>query len=459
MLPSLLGFILLPLYSRYLSTGEYGIVAAMGIFSTVVAAVSTLALDRAAMRFYFDSSNQSVQKENMGTFFLGSLSSATMFFAILIIAAPLVEKIYPDIEFFPYYFSALLTVTIGVCGNFVLAYYRISEKSGSYLGMISLTVMLQLVFTYYFIVVEEMGALGQLLSLLTTTILLLPIYLIVAYRNFLFNFNWAIFKQGLSFSWPLIPTLIVAWILNWSDGIFIAHHTSLGDVGIYAMGYKISMLLLIVSGAFATAYSPVFFKKANQENQFEAKASIYLTIQIASKVFIFIGFITALFSLDLIKFFLDEKYLESYKIVRIVVWAHVFSAIMGISSNLYYQQTKRNKLQLAVVSFSAILSLILNYIFVPLFGIYGAAFVSVFAMLVLTLMHYHFSKKCYFVEIHWSKLFAWILVAILMVLIAQLTIEKSIYSFQLKTALVLLIIILTLRSSSIRKLISSLRLS
>ncbi len=437
MLPSLLGFLLLPLYSKYLTPAEYGIVAAMGVLSSVIAAVSTLALDRAAMRFYFDSDDLQSRKENMGTFFLGSIGSALIFFIILIALKPFLEQLYPDIAFYPYYFSTIITVTAGVCGNFVLSYFRVAEKALSFLVMIILTVILQLVLTYYFIVVQNMGAEGQILSMLISTMMLLPVYLKVAYRDFSFKFNWELIKKGFSFSWPLIPTMVVAWILNWSDGIFIANYASMNDVGVYAMGYKISMLIFVVSGSFSTAYSPIFFTKANQQDQVNARESIYSIVYYASRVFICIGFILALFSFDIVRIFLDERYYESYKIIRIVLWAHVLSAIMGISSNLFYQQTKRNKLQLVVVSFAAGCSLILNYIFVPVFGIYGAAYVNVASMAVLTLMHYQFSRSCYFIDIHWHKLLLLIGCAISIVWCIQITVEESIYSFQIKLLLIL----------------------
>ena len=86
MLPSLLGFILLPLYSRYLTTSEFGVVAAMGVLSSVIAAFSTLALDRAATRFYFDSTDSLTKKKALGTFFLGSMGFAVFTFLILILS-------------------------------------------------------------------------------------------------------------------------------------------------------------------------------------------------------------------------------------------------------------------------------------------------------------------------------------------------------------------------------------
>jgi O-antigen/teichoic acid export membrane protein len=119
---------------------------------------------------------------------------------------------------------------------------------------------------------------------------------------------------------------------------------------------------------------------------------------------------------------------------------------MGISSNLFYQHTTRTNLQLAVVSFAAGCSLILNYMFVPIFGIYGAAYVNVASMAVLTLMHYQFSRSCYFIDIHWNKLLLLIGCAIFIIWFIQITIEVNIYSLQIKLLFMLIALILAIIS-------------
>ena len=144
LLPPLLSFLLLPIYSRNLSTSEFGIVAAMGVLGSVITAVSTLALDRAATRFYFDSADQDIKRRTLGTFFIASVGLAAATFLLLMAGKPVLGRAYPEIAFYPYYLLSIVTVTVGVIGNFVLSYFRVAERPRSYLTMIGLTVMLQL---------------------------------------------------------------------------------------------------------------------------------------------------------------------------------------------------------------------------------------------------------------------------------------------------------------------------
>ncbi len=450
MLPALLGFVLLPFYSKFLSTSEYGIIAAMGVLSGVLAVFSNLALDRAAFRFYFDSSVPAVRQKLLGTFFFGSIGVAVLIFCLLLLGKPLLTQAYPDIAFYPYYFFTILTISLSVIESFVMGYFRIAEKPHDYLLMIFLQLCLQGGLIFYFVLIKEQGAFGQILALLTAVLTLLPVYLVIAYKNFSLSFNWGLFKEGVAFSWPFIPTLLIAWVLNWSDSVFIAHFLSMNEVGLYAMAYKISMVFFMLTGAFALAYQPVFFRKANQADQEEARFSIYSIIHAASRAFILIAFLLALFSRDIVALLLDNKYQNIYILIRIIVLAHIFSAIMGISSNLYYLQSKRSKLQLVVVMAAAAINLLLNYLLVPHFGISGAAWATVISIMSLAAIHYHFAKRCYFIPIFWGRLCLLIALSTVVVLFFQYFLEGLWIALPLKIIFCLVLVNFMLKSESLR---------
>jgi O-antigen/teichoic acid export membrane protein len=457
MLPTLLGFIFLPLYSKYLTTAEFGIIAAMGVLSSVISVFSNLALDRAASRFYFDSNDQIKRKIVLSTFFLGSFGVAIASFLILILAKPLLIMAYPEINFYPYYFLTIITVSFSVCENFIMGYFLMAEKPRWYLTMTFLKVCLQASLIYTFVLINKEGALGQIHALLFATFALLPIYLGVAYKNFGLTFSWKLFKEGVSFSWPFIPTLIIAWILNWSDSVFIANYCTMSEVGLYAMAYRVSMAFFIVTGAFSIAYQPVFFRKANDADQKYAKQSIYSIIHIASRAFIVCGFLLALFSEDIVRLFLNEKYREIHLVIRVILLSHILVAIMGISSNLYYLQSKRSKLQLVVVSTSAVVNIILNYMLVPIYGIYGAAFATVLSVVILTIMHYSYSRTCYFINIYWWKLSVLIGISALTILLFQKFVEGLWISLPLKLMFMFVLGLVLLKNRGFRNSVRDFR--
>lgn len=456
-LPSILGFVLLPLYSRHLSTSEYGVIAAMGVLSSVISVFANLSLDRAAFRFYFDSADREQRRRVLGTFFIGSIGVSILVLAALLLARPWLVMSYPDIDFYPYYFLTILTVVFNVCEGYVMGYLRISEQPRPYFLMMLVTVLLQAAFILYFVMVEGQGALGQIRALLLSALVLLPVYLRMAYQNFTTAFDWTLFKQGASFSWPFIPTLLIAWVLNWSDSAFIANYGSMSEVGLYAMAYKISMVFFLVTSAFSIAYQPVFFRKAEQADQVAAKKDLYAIIHVASRAFIVCGLLLALFSEDIARLLLDAQYKDIPRVIRIILLSHILSAIMGISSNLYYLQSKRSQLQLAVVSASAMVNVLLNYLLVPTHGMHGAAFATVLSMVFLTITHYTCARRCYFIEIFWWKLAMLIGASAATVWLFQEFVEGLWFSLPVKILFVAVLFIAMSRNEGVREAIRNFR--
>lgn len=449
-LPALTSLVLLPIYSRYLSTSEFGVIAAMGVLGNMIAIFSGLALDRASLRFYFDSVDLLNRRKIVGTFFIGSIGSAVILFCVLLIFQPLIVLTYPKIEFYPYYLLTLATVTVGTCNSFVISYLRITERTLSYLGTVLMTTVTQAALIFYFVVVEGKGALGQIIAMFISALSTLPVYATIAYRNFTFEIDLKLLKRGLQFSWPIIPTLLTAFVLNWSDSMFIAHYRSMSEVGLYAMAYKISMTFFLITGAVSTAYLPVFFRKANDSNQERGKSEIYDTIYVASRLFIVFAFLLALFSKEIVQILLNDRYKDTYFLVRILLLSHILSAIMGISSNLYYLQSKRSFLELKVIGASATVNLALNYLLVPRFGLHGAALATVLSMAILTIMHYSYSKTCYFIEIGWRRLIGWIGISCVIVFIFQILLESTAYSLYTKILFVVLLFLLAVRNGGLK---------
>ncbi|MDZ7672401.1 MAG: oligosaccharide flippase family protein [Halanaerobiales bacterium] len=91
-----------------------------------------------------------------------------------------------------------------------------------------------------------------------SSLIFIPIYLYIIFKNIKFKFNYFMLKESLLFSLPLIPSLLSAWVINLSDRIFIERFFSMSDVGIYSLGYKLGGIVLIISAAFQKAYSPLF---------------------------------------------------------------------------------------------------------------------------------------------------------------------------------------------------------
>ncbi len=410
-IPQIANFFLLPIYTAYLTTADYGIVQSMQVLTTILAIFFTLAVDRSVYRLYFDYKTDEDKKTYLSTIVISLFAISVLILASLFVFNNLVSQIYSTIDFYPYYSFAILTSFFSIYSIIPKIYYQINEKAVHFISLSLLQFVANTGFVLYFVVFAKAGASGWLQGLMLGNLITLPVFIYIAIKAINFKFNFEYLKNSLKYSLPMIPSLLSAWILNLSDRIFVEHYFSMSEVGIYSLGYRIAGLVLIVAGAFNMAYNPVFYRLASSDNQVEAKAKLskYSTTYIYALIFII--FMISFFARELMQLLFKPAYLEAYKIVYLISFAYLISQIAGLF-NLSIYQKKKTTVVMFIVLASAVVNIILNYLLIPVYGIYGAAYATILSFMIFAGVKYFYAKKYYHIKTKWLNIFAVVIIAI-----------------------------------------------
>lgn len=441
-LPKGASFFLLPLYTRHLTPADYGIVSSMNVLLVILTIFFTMAIERSIYRLYYDYKTEEDKKNYLGTVFITMFLNALCVLVFILIGKGLIAKIYTSIPFYPYYLYIIGTGFLSVFGIIPKIYYQVEQKAGKFI-LISLSEFIVLtVFIIYFIVFAGKGASGMLLAQLIKTIIFLPLFIFILSKTIKFTFKKEIMKESFVFSIPLVPMILSSWILNLSDRIFIERYFTLKDVGIYSIAYKMAEILLIFTTAFDKAYDPLFYKTANQVNQIKAKKNLYKYNKIFSIVLIIGALGICLFSREFI-FLLDAKYNSAFKLVPIIMIGILFAQVGGIFNRSIYQ-VKRTKLIMVLALGAAGMNIGLNWLFVPKFGSFGAAYATTISFMFFFIIKYYYSKKCYFILFAWKELGMYLLISVVIVSIFFFVSINIWLSIILKTVIMLCFIALIL---------------
>lgn len=409
--PQAAGFFLLPIYTRFLTPADYGIVSSMQVLNTILAVLFTLAVERSIYRLYWDYKTEKEKKDYLGSIVVALSGIATIVLALLFLFKGFVGLIYKSIPFYPFYVYAIVTAYFSVFARVPKIYLQLKQKAGTFVILSIMQFVANTAFILWFIVGLKAGAEGMLKGQMLGCGIMLPVFLFIGFKIINFTIKPEILKESLKFSLPMIPALLSAWVLNLSDRIFIERYFSLADVGIYSLGYKIAGLVLILSGAFYLAYNPVFYKSANSDDQIAAKKQLFFYNSTFVMVILLICFLISLFSKEAIVILLDARYAEAYKIVPIIALAYFISQAGGLMNLSIYQEKKTFAIMLISI-FGALLNIGLNFLLVPMLGAYGAAYATVLSFTGLTIIEYWYAKKCYFIDYDWGKIIKGLLVAI-----------------------------------------------
>ena len=139
---------------------------------------------------------------------------------------------------------------------------------------------------------------------------------------------------------------------------------------------------------------------------------------------LFLAFSIALFSKEVISILFSSNYQQAYQITIIISISYFISSSSGLLNLAIYQKKKTLKMMFFVL-ISAVLNIILNFIFIPKYGIFGAAFTTVITFIVFFILKYFFAKKHFYIPFKHKKIIPLIIYAICTVWFTE------IYSFNI----------------------------
>ena len=441
LLPKIGAFILLPIYLKYLSPTDYGIVTSLQVLNAVFIVVLTFSMPRALYRIYYDYSSKIEQKQLLGTVLITVLVLSVVSTGIFFLMHKQMQKIYISIPFYPYYAYAFAAVFFQALHVLPTIFLQIEGRAATF---IKLGLSLFLVKNFIILVSimrYSRGARGYLEAELIAAVIFLPIYYFVIHKEIILVWKRRMFLNVLKFSLPIIPSILSAWILNLSDRIFIERYFSAAEVGIYSLGYQIAGLVLIFSIAFKKAYDPYFYKIANTVDRKKAEEKLYKTNFVFVFTLLLLTFVLSLFAREGIALFLSADYYGSIQIIPVISLSYLMSQNSALLNVMMFQK-KKTLFVMYITLGSAVLNIFLNYILIPRLGITGAAYATLISFTVVFVASYFLAKKTFFIPYNWRKLIpAFVLMAGIYLGFTYAEIEDVTLSILLKILTVLILVL------------------
>lgn len=378
-------YLMIPLYTSVLTTEEYGEVDL--IFTTVSLLLPLLSLEisNALMRFLLDENYDN--NIIFSCCFIILIGGIGLFFCLL----PLFLEISIFSKYFVYFIMYYL---INLVNGFLQSMARGINLIKSY----SIAGILQTLFTVLFnillLVVIDWKITGYLLAYsiggVTSSIFLM----IAILKNIDFKIKKKfitkhIIKELLIYSIPLIPNSLLWWISNSSDKYILTMYRGVSDVGIYSVAYKIPTILTVLSSIFITAW------QISSVDNFGSDENKHFFRDVFQKYFYFTVILSMgilLFLKVLCKFMFINDFYIAWKIVPLLLLGFIYYN-MSIFLGSIYTAAKKTKMVMISTLIGAILNIILNFMFIPKTGMYGAAIATTISYIVIYLMRKKDSKK------------------------------------------------------------------
>ena len=391
-----IGFILLPIYTLFLTPQDYGITNLVNGFIHVATFIVAFSLYSAAIRFYADYKDD---KERLKTFY-GTITtfvliSGIIFFCLAMILREVIASwFFEGISFYPIIFITFLNLTFVSLRTMHQSILQ-GMQEGKKLTVINLTVLgITILLNLFFIAVLKLGAVGFLIAQLIVNIGYL-IFMIIDLKKhdlFAFNIDFKILREALKYAVPLMPHNLSTHIASFTSRIFINMNGTLVSVGLYSIAMQFGALIDTVQVAVNKAFQPWFYEMMNNNNAESRKEVVNLSNALLifySLIYMGIG----LFSQEVVILMINKRYLISWTVIPILVVGFSIKSIYYFYVNviMYYKQAARKLFISTMIGSFA--DIILAYLLVPLYGMYGAAIAFIFAKVIVVSIVVFISKR------------------------------------------------------------------
>jgi O-antigen/teichoic acid export membrane protein len=433
----IVGFLLLPVYTQYLSTREYGIKELVGLSTDIIGVLLATAISSAFYRFYFDYTAESDRMLVLSSSYIFLGIFGLFFVGLLSLGSPVMARyILDSSDLSTYFLIALASLWFQTINTIGLNYLRVTLRSIQYVVLSIFRLVLAIGLNIYFIIFLRMGVLGILISTLITSIVTTLVLNVPQLAKAGLRYSPSIVRDMLKFGLPMIPSQFGTLIVNLSDRFFLKGYCSIAEAGLYSLGYRFGILPgTFISEPFNQVWQPRRLEMYTQDNAEEVFGRIF------TYFLLFISFAAlgvAVLTRDILVIIADREFWSAYKIVPVIALANVIFTFhyhfnMGI---IIEKKTK----YLAYINVSnAALVLLLNFLLIPRYGMYGAAYATLIAYIYKAASTYFFSNrffKIHFEFVRMGKIF--LAAAGIFVLSQQIELGSVYAGLLVKTLLVLL---------------------
>lgn len=437
-LPKLVGFILLPLYTSHLNTSEFGILAILQALSQILIGILGFNIHTSMMRWFVIDKNLSYQKSIIFTALFSSFSIAVLMCIGLIPFSDNFSVLFFGNSNYKNYFTLLIiSSAIGIVNNIPLNILRFHEKAIKYIWVSVVKFAIILAFNFYFLTQTSYEIDGILIAEIIGGTVLIIQTISYTFKNINFIFNKNAFIEMFKYGFPLIFSTTSSLLLSFSDRFIIKYFLNDSSVGIYSLGNKIAGFInVFIIQSFQLGFLPIAFKKLHDSNskRFFIKVFTYFNL-----VLVFFALLLTLFSKEIVTTFASQKeYWNAYSVIPILSIAFVFRGAQYVIS-LAFHYTKQTSYNAYIIMFSALLNIVLNYVLIPFIGIIGAAWSFLISQFALLIISNYYAQKLYPLKYEYLKNFELLLILIFVFVLMQIiTIENYLASIFIKLLLLIL---------------------
>ena len=386
-----LSFLILPLYTYYLSTEDYGVIDLVNTAIQLLYPIFSISIVDAVLRFAISNQHDSKQYFNIGikVIVLGLIPLTLISFIVNIFLNDPILIV-----------CMLLIYILQAFNSLFAAYTKAIDKTKQMAVITTITSFCILTLNVLFIAVFRLGVIGYWVSTIIGNLIGVVLYIIVCklsrYISLKGSLNKEYLSEMLTYSIPLIPNSLFWWINTSLDKWTLTLMTSMSVVGLYSVANKIPSILSTINGVFNQAWNLSLFQNEDEE---ETGRFFKNTYEFYNEI-MFCCTIGIMWLCKIVGTFMFAKdFYQAWIFIPILTYGVYINSLNGFLGTMFTAK-KHTKIIFTTTCVGSIVNIVLNFPFVYLWGGLGAGLATLLSYLSVWTIRFRKVKNNYGVSLN-----------------------------------------------------------
>lgn len=378
-------YICTPLYTRLLTTTEYGEYNNFLSWQNILVVLLTFDLSAAVEIAYYDYEDKRSFNGFINTITIFSYLIPMGFCTIIYFAGDFFVNIFSIRK--KYLEILLIYIVFNSTLNIFQSEQRVQLKYKLSATLTIITSILTVATTLVFAFTFEDNLQGVLLGGVVINVIVGFILAIVIWKR-CHDFKCEYMRYALGVAVPLIPHVLAGTILGSSDKVMITRYCGEEYTALYSLGYTISMVITMIASSINKAWTPWFFDRLRNNNRENIRTTSNIIVLVIATGSIFV----CLLAPEILLIIGGKHYVSSAPIIPPVIISCLINCVSTFYINIEFYNKKTAGISIATM-ISAFLNVIMNYYFIRRFGYIAAAYTTLVSSAITLVFHLYKVKK------------------------------------------------------------------
>ena len=379
-----ISFITVPIFTRIMSTTEYG------VYSTYLSWYQMLLIFTSLNLYYGVFNNAMVKFQDRRDQYISSMQGIVIVltFAFFCVYLAFTEAIN---DFLGLSTPLVLLLFVELLVTPALQFWTVRNRfEYKYRSIVAVTLaksILNPILGIVFVLFSSQKDIARVASVVLVEVCFcgaIAIYQFYRGKKF---FDKEFWKFAILFNIPLIPHYLSGTILSQSDRIMIGKLVDNSAVAFYSVAYNIGVVINIIVTSINSSLTPWMYQKIQEAKAHEMKKIINLLLILMAALVLMVEFLTP----EAMMILASKEYAGAVYVIPPVAASTFFFFMYNVFANVEFYFEERRFVLIGSVM-AAVLNLLLNWIFIPVFGYYAAGYTTLICYIIYGLSHLGFSR-------------------------------------------------------------------